>query len=227
MRPLNVCLGAPYLAAKEIENLRQEARAFTAVRNLLRSPNSAQTNGVANGSADGARLAFDKVLSSRVRCTLVLLTLTILIQVFKSDVLRLLSMEDMWKNRTKPTALEFEAIRDGTFVLPSPPQAQTQVDGAVAPAKLNGQAANGEPSAAKLTNGSSANGSANGASASQLKDQRELSLLDNLELFVSRSVYPLLRSNQCNRLKRPYSFYFQHTPTCRTSLIRQRTNNFL
>ena len=50
----------------EIENLRREARAFTAVRNLLRSPNAVQANGVqisnlASGSTDGARMAFDKV----------------------------------------------------------------------------------------------------------------------------------------------------------------------
>ena len=113
-------------------------------------------------------------------------------QVFTSDILRLLSMEDMWRNRTKPTALEFDKIREGTFALPMPAQSQGQAPGTAQP--------NGNGSVSKLSNGVNAaaatangfaNGSARGTTASQLKDQRELSLLDNLELFVSRYAYLL------------------------------------
>lgn len=92
-------------------------------------------------------------------------------------------MEDMWRSRAKPTPLDFDGIREGTFSLPSKPTQQ-----------LNG--------------GSTVNGSsdlaANGASGSSamkrplenrplstsagLKDQRDLTLQDNLQLFVARYV---------------------------------------
>ena len=75
-------------------------------------------------------------------------------------------MEDMWKvaGRIKPVALDYDAIMDGTFVAPPPRTSATQI---------------------------AANGNANAStSTSTLKDQKELTLKENLELFV----------NSCERL---------------------------
>lgn len=74
-------------------------------------------------------------------------------------------MEDMWKKegRVKPVALDYDGILDGTFATPP-----TRASATPAPA--------------------SANGSANGTtSKSTLKDQKELSLKENLELFIDSS----------------------------------------
>lgn len=91
-------------------------------------------------------------------------------------------MEDMWRNRTKPTALDFDKIQDGILELPIPPQSSGLQNGDVSkvPKLTNG--------VNNVTPNGSANGAHNKASVSHLKDQKELSLLDNLELFVSRRV---------------------------------------
>ncbi|ORY33137.1 hypothetical protein BCR39DRAFT_557327 [Naematelia encephala] len=85
-------------------------------------------------------------------------------KVFNADINRLLAMEDMWKvpGRVKPKPLEVDAIMDGSFV---PPPLRT------ASKETNGQA-NGKKE--ETANGNQA----------VLKDQRELSLKENLELFV-------------------------------------------
>lgn len=69
-------------------------------------------------------------------------------------------MEDMWKvpGRVKPVPLDYDGIMEGTFVAP-PPRTPAQA----APA-------------ASTTNGA--------ASSAKLKDQKELSLRENLELFI-------------------------------------------
>ncbi|KAJ9093110.1 hypothetical protein QFC20_007218 [Naganishia adeliensis] len=87
-------------------------------------------------------------------------------KVFSDDIKRLLSMEDMWKvqGRVKPVPLEYESIMYGDFVTPPVRKAQTngkQND------KQNGNKA---PADVARTTG--------------LKDQRELSVKDNLELFI-------------------------------------------
>lgn len=69
-------------------------------------------------------------------------------------------MEDMWKvpGRVKPVPLDYDGIMDGTFVAP-PPRVPAQ--------------------------STPASNAANGASVSaKLKDQKELTLKENLELFV-------------------------------------------
>ena len=84
-------------------------------------------------------------------------------------------MADMWKSRSPPTPLDYSSILDGTFV----------------PSNSNGNVA---PSSAVASGSGSANGSTstpNGAvngvvNTSHLKDQRALTLKDNLELFISR-----------------------------------------
>ena len=111
-------------------------------------------------------------------------------------------MSDMWKSRSPPTPLEYEEILDGTFKLP--PRPAPVVNGsanAVASGSGGGaKAANGVAGTSRGINGqaqaapgANANGKANGAptaaaGAGALKDQRALTLRDNLELFVSRYV---------------------------------------
>lgn len=82
--------------------------------------------------------------------------------MFNEDINRLLAMEDMWKvaGRIKPVALDYDAIMDGTFVAPPPRTSAAQA----------AAAANGNATAS--------------ASTSTLKDQKELTLKENLELFI-------------------------------------------
>ena len=77
-------------------------------------------------------------------------------------------MEDMWRYRAKPVPLDFDALAAGTFVLRDDPAA-------TATGNSNGNS-NGQAKGA------------GGAGAGGLKDQRALSLRDNWELFVARSV---------------------------------------
>ncbi len=106
-------------------------------------------------------------------------------QVFHADILNLLSMADMWRSRAPPTPLDFDKIREGTFSLHRPQQNGVHANGSAASNGKPGQASgSGSASTEKLLNGSSSSsGSASGAG---LKDQRELSLQDNLELFIAR-----------------------------------------
>ncbi|KAH7890333.1 hypothetical protein F5I97DRAFT_14031 [Phlebopus sp. FC_14] len=124
--------------AQEIATLRKEALEYKAVRSALRS---------AETTEDAARTVFQKV--------------------FKADVLNLLSMSDMWKSRAAPTPLDFDTIKDGTFVIKEPTKRTTNLN------KLaNGHVkSNADPSTSANANGG-------------LKDQRALSLQDNLALFV-------------------------------------------
>jgi len=84
-------------------------------------------------------------------------------------------MEDMWKvpGRTKPVPLDYETIMDGSFI--TPPLAKQTV--AVA------------PSASSSTNQERAQmQSSSDAPKAQgkLKDQLDLTLKQNLELFLER-----------------------------------------
>jgi len=85
-------------------------------------------------------------------------------------------MADMWKSRSPPTPLDYDAILKGAFT--------TQNGNGVASSSSSVASGSGQ------SNGSSksvTNGQVNGnASSSSLKDQRALSLKDNLDLFVSR-----------------------------------------
>lgn len=74
-------------------------------------------------------------------------------------------MKGMWTvpGRVKPTPLDYDAIMDGSFVLPPSRQAAPAASGSAAPSA---------PASAKGQSG--------------LKDQQELSLKDNLTLFLSR-----------------------------------------
>lgn len=99
-------------------------------------------------------------------------------QVFKDDINRLLSMEEMWnkEGRTKPTALDYDSIMAGTF--PTPPLRPSTAAAPAAKVPANGSTAS-ETIAPASTIVADSN-------INTLKDQRELSLKENLELFVDR-----------------------------------------
>lgn len=100
-------------------------------------------------------------------------------QVFSEDIQRLLSMEDMWKvqGRVKPVPLEYEAIMSGTFVTPPVRKAAT-ANGKTPASENANHAENGTNGVEKPP--------ADVAKTAGLKDQRELSVKDNLELFIDR-----------------------------------------
>ncbi|BEJ16239.1 hypothetical protein CspHIS471_0508440 [Cutaneotrichosporon sp. HIS471] len=89
-------------------------------------------------------------------------------KVFDDDINRLLSMEDMWTRpgRVKPVALDYDKIMAGEFV--PPPLRQAPVKGPTA----NGSAAQTKASVPRKVNGAT------------LKDQKELTTKENLELFL-------------------------------------------
>lgn len=102
-------------------------------------------------------------------------------------------MEDMWRFRDKPVPLDFDLIQSDQFVLRG--QAPGVVD---RPTDSTSHYANGDRnidvrpsgSTSKL-NGNSTARIANDTTATTshgLKDQRSLSLRENLDLFVSRLV---------------------------------------
>ena len=177
------------MTAQEIATLRKEAQAFKAVRDALRSPTT---------TGDAARMVFQKVsitfsLPNSTQKSPFDLCFS-LKQVFNSDIRNLLSMADMWRSRAPPLPLDFDAIRIGTFILREEPPAQTNVAPNGSPkGKANGMTnnvASGSKGVEKLLNGANgANGSA--PTAAGLKDQRSLTLGDNLALFVSRYVISL------------------------------------
>ncbi|PBK83910.1 hypothetical protein ARMGADRAFT_1018827 [Armillaria gallica] len=81
-------------------------------------------------------------------------------KIFRSDIRNLLAMSDMWRSRAPPIPLDFDAIMDDTFILRQNGSSNEQ---------------NRQASTSRAANGHS----------SAIKDQRTLSLRDNVLLFVS------------------------------------------
>jgi hypothetical protein len=92
-----------------------------------------------------------------------------IIQVFHSDISNLLSMADMWKTRAPPVPLSFEGIKDGTFILRGKAANTVMLNGTTAP-----------------VNSQNGNGASTSTTSTGLRDQKTLTLQDNLELFISR-----------------------------------------
>lgn len=86
-------------------------------------------------------------------------------------------MDDMWKlpGRIKPVPLDHHSIVNGTFM--TPPVRATAV-------ASSGSSQANESAKMEQTNG---NQNANG-STRLLRDQKELSVMDNLALFIDRCV---------------------------------------
>lgn len=111
-------------------------------------------------------------------------------QVFHNDILNLLSMEDMWRFRDKPVPLDFDLIKKDQFSLRgqvfggvNPP-----ADGILHPMNGDSEHLNGSVTS---QNGSSATPASVVRPGHGLRDQRSLSLRENLNLFVSRLVSSL------------------------------------
>lgn len=127
-------------------------------------------------------------------------------QVFHNDIRNLLSMEDMWRFRDKPVPLDFDLIQSDQFILrgQAANAVHPSIDGILRPVngdssidmRINGSIANRKGGSTSSTPKGSAAKSSHG-----LKDQRSLSLRENLALFVSRlasSLYPPQIVHLCN-----------------------------
>jgi len=86
-------------------------------------------------------------------------------------------MPDMWRARAAPKPLDFQAIQEGRFFIQRPSNSSSTTGSA------HFQPANGHVNG-KAPSSSSSSSSTNGVLG--LRDQRELSLHDTLELFISR-----------------------------------------
>ncbi|TRM57404.1 hypothetical protein BD626DRAFT_213035 [Schizophyllum amplum] len=93
-------------------------------------------------------------------------------KVFNADIKNLLIMSDMWRNRSPPTPLDFDGIMSGVFVIPE--SQETAATGSTA----------AKPAGSAAVEQQLQNGVVGSSSAAKLKDQRTLTLKDNLELFA-------------------------------------------
>ncbi len=137
--------------AEEIAKLQEESNQMKAIRSSLSS---------SSGSDDDVQASAARVFN----------------KVFKQDVERLLSMEDMWKSRARPTPLDFaQASEWDSLTLKGKEEANT-ASAAAAAAAAAAPAQNGE-----------ASGSKSGAAAAEgLKDHQPLTLKQNVALFQRR-----------------------------------------
>jgi ubiquitin-like 1-activating enzyme E1 B len=102
-------------------------------------------------------------------------------------------MADMWRNRPKPTPLDYNGIKAGIFTIEHKHTGGAlQVNGgsSLQPADgalVNGATASGSASIEMMLDDTPAASTSKAATTAQgLKDQRALTLQDNLELFISR-----------------------------------------
>ncbi|KAJ7087251.1 hypothetical protein B0H15DRAFT_843243 [Mycena belliarum] len=104
-------------------------------------------------------------------------------KVFDADIRNLLIMSDMWRARAPPVPLDFDAILDETFVLrPDEPVSNGKLNGVSKPVNA---VASGSKAPVNGTSGNDVGSSAQPVAGSGLKDQKQLSLKDNVLLFVS------------------------------------------
>ncbi|KAG8942661.1 E1 ubiquitin-activating protein uba2 [Tulasnella sp. 424] len=96
-------------------------------------------------------------------------------KVFNEDIKRLLSMADMWKARKPPTPLDRDSILADQFTPPAVPAPSSSETSGPSTANVT---ANGTGSST-VPNG----GVASSSAQAKLKDQRQLSLKDNVQLF--------------------------------------------
>jgi ubiquitin-like 1-activating enzyme E1 B len=107
-------------------------------------------------------------------------------------------MEDMWRYRDKPVPLDFDLIQSDQFVLRGRVNS-APADGVLRPANGN-SGVEGHLNGVTSRNGGSATPTSTvsaGKSGHGLKDQRSLSLRENLTLFISRSVSTYIPVRSC------------------------------
>jgi ubiquitin-like 1-activating enzyme E1 B len=209
-------------SAEEIANLKKEAAAFREVRKQL---------GDESGPSDVFSKASQHVSEHAIFADW---------QVFSDDIKRLLAMEDMWKGpgRVKPVALDYEAIMKETFVKPPLRSAPAAAPTANGESSANGVAkeANGAPvtNGTPVTNGETSKAGAaqanavngKGPTTRQLKDQKELSVKENLELFIDRSVQYHLRAVFQLKIQLSTTLCQSDCLPQRRSLLRQRRQRY-
>ncbi|QRW07441.1 ubiquitin-conjugating enzyme E1 [Ceratobasidium sp. AG-Ba] len=141
--------------ASEIDSLRKEAQAFKSVRALLHSSSTTSTD-----STD-----LPAPLNSKLNPAADAAASTVFSKVYDQDIRRLLSMSDMWAHRTPPVPLDRTAILKDEFVDPRKEGKDGSTVKDRAPTANPDQNSNGQ------------------RAGSGLKDQKSLSLKDNVELL--------------------------------------------
>jgi hypothetical protein len=119
-------------------------------------------------------------------------------QVFYHDIHSLLSMEDMWRFRDQPVALDFDLIQSDQFIFPGQAASALDVSDSILRPANGRSSVHGRPNGSGATrpNGSSTTTNVSTAKSGHgLKDQRSLSLRENLALFVSRWCPPIFQAN--------------------------------
>ncbi|KAJ7856758.1 hypothetical protein B0H14DRAFT_2507719 [Mycena olivaceomarginata] len=148
----------------EAEKQGENAQEIDTLRREAKAFNAVRQALRSSTASDAAKLVFQKV--------------------FNADIRNLLIMADMWRARAPPVPLDFDAILDGSFVLRSEEPAPAPSNG-----KTNGVAKPANAVASGSGSKTAANGAAGTSSVptagSGLKDQKQLSLKDNVLLFVS------------------------------------------
>ncbi|KAK0567314.1 E1 ubiquitin-activating protein uba2 [Tilletia horrida] len=153
-------------ALEQGEN-KEEIAALRKEAAEMRAIRSDLVKAVADSSTTSTR-EDDPVVSDAVRSAV----RRVFDKVFKQDIERLLRMESMWTNREKPIPLDFD-------------QAKQQTEG-----EANGNGtANGAATVGQ-------NGAADGAAASRLRDQQQLSLQETVELFERSTAALALRASR-------------------------------
>jgi ubiquitin-like 1-activating enzyme E1 B len=111
-------------------------------------------------------------------------------QVYNADIRNLLSMEDMWRSRAPPIPLDFNAISKGKLNQGKQKATPDTTNSRSDPIRTRSRSrANGTAIPATAGAGNVVNGHAQPAtSATGLKDQRMLTVQENLQLFISRWV---------------------------------------
>ena len=141
--------------AQEIDSLRKEAREMRDIRASL-------VEAAKQGDSAAVRVVAERIFN----------------KVYKNDIERLLGMEEMWAHRpVKPVPLVFQDALNNV----------SSSDSEATPASASGSAPH-DPTTSSATDATPVNGAtapAAAAHASKLKDQRTLSLKDNVELFLS------------------------------------------
>jgi ubiquitin-like 1-activating enzyme E1 B len=111
-------------------------------------------------------------------------------------------MEDMWRFRDKPVALDFDLIQSDQFILRGQASSALDVSDSILRPTNGGSGSDGRLNGSSTTqlNGSSPSPTTQVSAVKSghgLKDQRSLSLRENLVLFVSRWVSSYPSSQWC------------------------------
>ena len=135
-------------------------------------------------------------------------------------------MADMWRHRTPPVPLDYDEIMSGTYLLRHDKSSSTAT-------AVNGHAINGARDVTVVpvnTNGKIIGNARIESSAAKLKDQRNLTLKDNLELFISRQVFFFIAIPSARLKRDQVQFVYLRASEmgrCRYPLTRMTTTHWI